>query len=524
MAQYRIDNKQLGQPGTRFEVMMIADEYGRIINLSGLGGSMASSSSAFGEPLAIPLTPVIQVDAIYGQDTRKFYTYTANGASTTVNDVMTVSTGTTSNALGILRSRRAVRYRPGQGALARFTAQFTTPVAGYLQFAGFLSDEGALGVGYNGTQFGVLRRNLGRVHIHQFTVTAVPTGTETVTITLNGTAYTVSVSGATTQAIATLLGNASYNHWRVEYAGSTVYFVETTAGVRSGTFSFATQVGGTCTTTNAAVQAGVAHTDTWTYQSDWNFDPLDGTGASQMTLNPQKLNVYQINFRWLGAGEMRFSVENDETGDMMYFHHEHYGNRYTTPHMQNPTFQVGYLVHANSAGGSNVSVSGASILGAIEGTISPISLPTCASVSRTDNLTTGSTYHVATLHNRLMFKDRTNQREVIVKTISGSATTAGSVPARISLYVDPVMTANLAFYPVGNTTMSTLFYSNTQTTLNTTASFPPVYEFEVSSGAPITQDISDLRLVLWPGSHLTVAVTSTGTVQTSDAAITVIED
>lgn len=525
MAQWRLDNRTLGQPGNRFEVMMIADEFGNIVNLAGTGGAMATSTSAFGEPLAVPLTPVVQLDAIYGEDFRKFYTNTENGGQAVANGLMTVSTGTSANGIGILRSRRAVRYRPGQGAMTRFTAMFSEPQDGYLQLAGFQSEETALCIGYHGTRFGILRRNLGRVHIHQFTITGAPTGTETVTVTLDGVDFTVNVSG-TTQDVATTLGNASYgSNWRVEYANSTLYVLHVRANPRGGVFALTTQVGGTLTATAAVVQPGVAHTDTWVYQEDWNYDTLDGQGRSQLTLDPQTLNVYQIDFRWLGAGEMRFAIENSETGDIMYFHHEHYSNRHIIPHLQNPSLQIGYLVRANTVGGANVSVSGASILGAIEGIISPTEVPTSVSVRRSDTMSTGSVYHVLSVHNRLMFQSRTNEREAIIKTISAGATTAASAPAKVSLYLTPTYNANLAYYPVVTTIASTLFYSNTTTTINVSAGTSvPVFEFYIASGSPQTIDVSDLRLTLWPGAHFAAAISSSSNIQVADVSLTILED
>ena len=61
-------------------------------------------------------------------------------------------------------------------------------------------------------------------------------------------------------------------------------------------------------------------------------DPLDGNGYSGATLDPTKLNVFQINFRWLGAGQIRFSIENPLNGDMIVFHEIRYANNYDDVH------------------------------------------------------------------------------------------------------------------------------------------------------------------------------------------------
>jgi hypothetical protein len=96
---------------TLHEVFMRADQYGNILNEG------ATHRSAFGEQIAIPITPVIQLDGLYGLQARNFETFDAFGGSAdTTNTLMRTQTGTSQYGYGVIRSRRAVRYRPGQGA------------------------------------------------------------------------------------------------------------------------------------------------------------------------------------------------------------------------------------------------------------------------------------------------------------------------------------------------------------------------------------------------------------------------
>lgn len=48
-------------------------------------------------------------------------------------------------------------------------------------------------------------------------------------------------------------------------------------------------------------------TPTKVYQTDWNVDKLDGTGASGYTLTLSDGNVSQIDFTWYGYGDVEFS-------------------------------------------------------------------------------------------------------------------------------------------------------------------------------------------------------------------------
>jgi hypothetical protein len=58
-------------------------------------------------------------------------------------------------------SRRAAKYRPGQGITARFTAAFTTGVANSTQIVGVGNATNGYFFGYNGTAFGICHRNGG---------------------------------------------------------------------------------------------------------------------------------------------------------------------------------------------------------------------------------------------------------------------------------------------------------------------------------------------------------------------------
>jgi hypothetical protein len=53
-------------------------------------------------------------------------------------------------------------------------------------------------------------------------------------------------------------------------------------------------------------------------QANWNIDKLDGTGASGITLDTTKDNIYIIDFQWLGAGRVRFGFSFG--GTIVYTH------------------------------------------------------------------------------------------------------------------------------------------------------------------------------------------------------------
>lgn len=137
------------------------------------GPTIAGQVSAFGEPLAIIPTAVIQLDAIYGITTDVIQTYTSGTGSSAGSNlqVFRVESGTTQGGYGVLRSKRFMRYRPGQGIVTRFTAAFSQGVAGSLQFAGLANQENRVAFGWNGDRFGVVRSTGGKAHITLMTMT-----------------------------------------------------------------------------------------------------------------------------------------------------------------------------------------------------------------------------------------------------------------------------------------------------------------------------------------------------------------
>lgn len=498
-------------------------EVTRVINRQGeiWSPETATTNTAFGEPIAVPITPVFQLDGLYGLPSKKFQTFTASTGSVSGGLTMKCQTGTGAYGYGVIRSRRVVRYRPGQGALSRFTAQFSAGTSGYTQRAGFFQQEQALMIGYDGTQFGVLRQNGGKAHIAKFTITAAASGAETITVTLNGTAFNVNVTATTIAENAAELGMATYNGWTVEYNGTQVLFLNNSVGVNAGSFSITST--GTLAATYSVSQTGVAHTDNWTYQANFNLDKLDGTGPSGMTIDPSKLNVYQIDFRWLGVGVIAYAIENQADGKMIHFHKEHYTNQNTTPHIDNPSFRVGYVAaDVGGGGGTNITVQGGSMMGAIEGVIAPSEYPVSVRGVRTTNLTANTYGHLLTVKNRLICEDKVNTREVILKKVSAGAVSASSAPCTVFLYLDATWAANLTYNLFADTSVCST-YSTTETTI-THANFTPLTSFNITSGAPQTIDVSDLRIIIPPNSRIGISIVSTGLLTRAEASLTFIED
>ena len=104
--------------------------------------------TAFGENSVAEPTPVVQISAQYGL-TDEVMEIVNNGGSTSNGDsLFKVSSGTNPLGLASLSTSKQLAYKPGQGALTRFTSIFSPWSANSLQAAGLINSEDAFAFGY----------------------------------------------------------------------------------------------------------------------------------------------------------------------------------------------------------------------------------------------------------------------------------------------------------------------------------------------------------------------------------------
>jgi len=82
-------------------------------------------------------------------------------------------------------------------------------------------------------------------------------------------------------------------------------------------------------------------------QSDWNHDPMDGTGTSGINMDFSKYIIFSINFSWLGAGIIRCGLYY---AGKHYYIHTFRNNDIDKPYMR--TANLPKLLELSSTGGS----------------------------------------------------------------------------------------------------------------------------------------------------------------------------
>jgi len=127
------------------------------------GAFTPSVLSAFGTLETNELTPIFQVDFVYGLNVQNWNTAVTSGSGAIVDinaGRLRLQSGTGSTNYAYITSKKIVRYRAGQGNVVRLTPIFTSGVVNNIQLWGvgtLVSNAPIDGYffGYNGTVFGI---------------------------------------------------------------------------------------------------------------------------------------------------------------------------------------------------------------------------------------------------------------------------------------------------------------------------------------------------------------------------------
>jgi len=116
--------------------------------------------TAFGELVSAPFSVQTGWSFQYNINPALINTSTVGtGSATHVDSFAVLQTGTDSDGEAKIQTIRPVVYTPGVGSMARFTAVFDTPKEDTLQIVGIGDDANGWFFGYNGLDFGILRRS-----------------------------------------------------------------------------------------------------------------------------------------------------------------------------------------------------------------------------------------------------------------------------------------------------------------------------------------------------------------------------
>jgi hypothetical protein len=85
-------------------------------------------------------------------------------------------------------------------------------------------------------------------------------------------------------------------------------------------------------------------------QANWNFDKMDGTGPSGIVVDSTKVQIYFIDFEWLGVGKVRTGFLID--GIYYFAHIFTNSNTGTLAYMNSPNQPIRYEISSTGGAGS----------------------------------------------------------------------------------------------------------------------------------------------------------------------------
>lgn len=377
--------------------------------------SVGSSLTAFGDLRVAELSPLLQFSFEYTVNNTELTTQLSTNGGTVIQSsgMAVASTSTITNSKARMICHQHVRYRSGLGGLMRFTALFTTGVAGTSQWIGILGSAGTnsdfqngFAVGFNGTSFGVVR--------------------------------------------------------------------------------FSDDV------TN------------FTALSDCD-DPLDGTGNSGITLDPTKLNIFFIQYQYLGGGAINFFVEHPD-GTLRKFHTIQYAGLYTEPSVLNPNFHLTMYAN-NKATTSNLTVKSASMSFFIEGKTNPTEIHQYNQSSGRKQKT-GVTSEVAlfTIRVKSTYASKTNL--VTIQLMRLSLGIEASSPNNLAQF-RLIRNATLGGTPVYNDIQLSNSIVDIDTAGTTITNGSNMFGGDLAGkNDKVIENLSDYKIFVHPGDTVTLAISS----------------
>ena len=498
--------------------------------------------TAFDEPIAVGITPVIQADAQYGLDPDFWVQTKLRGGNITVNATNTweVSSGTSAGGYARLATSKYMSYQSGQGSLFRWTAAFTATgttknalgVDNIVQNTGPVDREDGYTFGYSGSsandasrKIGILHRRNGKVEIRSLTFTVGPGGNQNAVITLDGVVYTVAITAGNIYHVANEVATAlravtaATNTWDIEGCNGIVTFSHYSPGARTGTFSFSTS--GTGTLAVAAFSqtaAGTTPSDTWTYVDQWDNQDIQ--------FDPTKLNVYQIDLRWLGAGRVRFFMEDPATSKMTLVHTLKFSSQQLYPHINKPALRIAYRSGTTNPAitpSQNVIVRGSSVMTGVQG----VRTQTGSSQGRygIDATTRAkdTVWHLMSLQNPFVRAGGVNKASLMIQTLTVAA--QGQDPSVIYVVKDATGASDVISYiSIPNTTPAMFAqYSISPVSIDlSTQRIANVQTLGINDNA--TFDLAAYNLTLAPGETISVFISSSNALNRTAVGLTWLVD
>lgn len=239
---------------------------------------------------------------------------------------------------------------------------------------------------------------------------------------------------------------------------------------------------------------------TWHPQSTWNVDKMDGAGPSGMDIVETNLNVYQIQYQWLGAGQINYFIENDATGVLVLVHSIKYTNRFTVPSISNPTLPMS--LHAENSGNTtSLTINSSSMAAFNEGTPGNGGIINSTDLGELAYLSASNEDPIITIRNRATYFSKTNR--IQIKLLSIGMSSDGTKNVTFRAYLNAALTG--ASFSDINTNESVV---EVDTSTSSITGGSKIFSEQLAKADAENINIANFDIIMHPGDSITITADS----------------
>ena len=317
------------------------------INGTNIPISIGTNTGIFGEQFTYNLRPNIGVKASSGF-TSNIQTFERVGATITLdtnNAIYDLETSTSTTSAAIVRTRSTHQYLPGVSNRALISVGFDVDATSGYQYAGVISFGDSLTIAYVEDKFQCLYRSFGQVAMAKLVITTAGSIGDNVTISISDVDYLITLETDTIEENASEIEIKLYelvSRWNFASNSDYVYLMAASINtlVSSYDLSYTGDFVGTLTTIHdqrypeavAVLEADFLTDTSW--------------------LNQSSLNVYQIDYAFLGAATLKISVYNPYSLSFQPLCIFPTGNSRRQGNFRDPNLRLGWIINNGGVGNS----------------------------------------------------------------------------------------------------------------------------------------------------------------------------
>ena len=241
-------------------------------------------------------------------------------------------------------------------------------------------------------------------------------------------------------------------------------------------------------------------------QSNFNEDKLDGTGTSGYTLDPTTINIYRINYGYLGIAPIYYQIFAGYKLGWITYHVIDLTNSQTETHVTNPYLPIGVEVSNGSNAADIIFYSGSIYAGTFGTEISRDASARSFSFSTLPvSYIAGTQQLIVSFHNKPIYQSIVNKVEALL--LYAASAVDGNKSVVIELYI-------LALTPTGGnwtdvSTLNSLLEHSTDTTIDLTGA-ELLLTLDLAKVDSKFLDVEKFKLLLQPNEYAAFVLTSTG--------------